>query len=194
MKDDGLNSLLRIMGVEPDKPMPVVPVLRRITTLSSLIGLEAPPIPPPVPALTSLSSLLGATVTRPVVPSLPAPIGIKFQETYFSEPKPMGSTWLPTHAGIYAVLVFDFKEKPRPYRVLYFGKAENLAARVTTSHEKYSEWCRAGGGAARLYVASHTMRNSHDWQRSELERNLIKAYVPQCNETFNPFCGSLGSF
>jgi excinuclease UvrABC nuclease subunit len=90
------------------------------------------------------------------------------------------------------VLVFDFAGSPRPYRPIYFGKTENLSERVTSSHEKYSEWRAACQSLTGLHLAYHVMRDSSDWQRSTLERNLIAKYAPRCNDVFNPFAGLLG--
>jgi hypothetical protein len=147
-------------------------------------GFGAPPL--------SIRSLAGLPAMQPPVPAAPPRTGIKFQDAVFSEPQILFSEWLPTLPGLYAVLVFDLSGKPRPYRAIYFGKAEDLAARVTSSHEKYNDWTRTCRSVTGLYLVYHPMPNSSDWQRSELERSLIKAYTPECNEKHNPLADAFG--
>jgi len=115
-----LSKLLE-MHAPPEPP-------NAFTTLSKLLGNYAPP----APHATTLSQLMGlATPAAPV----PAPTGIWFSERYFSEPMVFDSASLPSCPGIYAILVFDWTSKPRPYRVLYFGKAADLSERVVRSRE-----------------------------------------------------------
>ena len=138
-------------------------------TLSQLMGLAEPPAP------------------------VPPPKGIRFLDRSFSEPTVFASAWLPPSPGVYAMLVVDAACSPRPFRVLYFGKATNLGARVVRSHEKYPEWSWAASGAGQLYVAYHCMPNTSDWERAAVEESLIKHYAPVCNKTLNPFAGLFGS-
>jgi hypothetical protein len=169
-KDDLLYNAL--FGITPPAP-----------TLSKILGLEPPPAPT-IPTLQTdvLSALIGAPRFAPV----PAPTGIRFKDSFFSEPKAFGSGWLPMRSGVYAILVIDGGWNPRPYRPLYFGKAGDLAARVVRSHEKYNEWCREAGGSEKLYVAYHLSPNA-EWERAEIEESLIRHYSPVCNQTFNRF-------
>jgi len=88
--------------------------------------------------------------------------------------------------GVYAILVFDPTAHPEPFRAVYFGQAEDLSARVVRSHEKYSEWTRAAGGA-QLHVAYYLMPNSNEPQRCAVEQGLISHYSPECNDKFNPW-------
>jgi hypothetical protein len=193
-KDDLYN---RLFGISPESPA---------TPLSKLLELYTPPAPPntfttlskllenykpPTPRTMTLSQLMGLAVPPAPAP-IPAPKGIRFQDKYFSEPSVFTSAWLPSLPGIYAILVIDWTCSPRPYRVLYFGKAVDLGERVLPSHEKYAEWNRAASGAGLLYVAYHLMPNTSDWERAAVEENLIKHYAPVCNKTFNPFAGRVG--
>jgi hypothetical protein len=196
-KDDFYN---RLFGITPEPPTATLSKLiemykppappNSLTTLSKLLENYPPPAPPSALSLGILSALFAAPKTPPPVP---APTGIRFQDRYFSEPTVFASAWLPPSPGVYAILVFDWTCSPRPFRVLYFGKASDLGGRVVRSHEKYAEWNRAASGAGLLYVAYHLMPNTYDWQRAAVEENLIKHYAPVCNRTFNPFGGLFGS-
>jgi hypothetical protein len=155
----------------------------RLTTLASLVG--APSVLPPI---SGFNRMIGAPAPVPASPRAPMeipPAGITFGQTVFSEPAPFGC-WLPTAPGLYVILTWDLRAKPRPYRALYFGMATNLSERVTTSHEKYDEWSRCSGLTG-ISVSYHKMPGSAEWQRASLERELISTYGPECNRTHNPF-------
>jgi hypothetical protein len=178
------SSKLSDLFASPEAP-PAPPV-----SISKLLGMLPPPEPPALGNLRAISSLFA---TPPAPLPAPAPFGIRFADSHFSEPTVFSSAGLPSLPGIYAILVWDFLGKPRPFRVLYFGKAEDLHARVTPSHEKYNGWWQAARGAGALYVAYHLMPNTGDGERATLEESLIKAYAPECNRTFNPLAGLFGS-
>ena len=93
-----------------------------------------------------------------------------------------GITVAPRRGGLYAIMVLDPTWRPLPYRVIYIGKAGNLAERVSRTHEKYPSWLYAASGA-QLFVAFHTI--SGESARRTAERRLIEHYGPECNETFN---------
>lgn len=189
MKNDKNSLLSRLMGIAP--PLPSSPY-RGISDLLRARADEQPLVPvepsnafgaPPLLPYPRIGNLIAA----PAMPAVPAPTGIRFRDTYFPEPKPIFSEWLPMKPGLYAVLVFDFGCDPRPYRPIYFGKAQDIAQRVTRSHEKYDEWCRACKSLTGLYLAYSVMADSSDLERHMVERDLIKAYAPECNEIHNPF-------
>ena len=92
--------------------------------------------------------------------------------------------------GVYTILVADNSARPRPFRVLYFGQGGDMHERVTTSHERYQDWCRAAGGAENLRVAYHWMFGSTEGERVAIESGLIGYYRPQSNVTFNSFASS----
>ncbi len=118
----------------------------------------------------------------------PKPQGIHFYKqdgslVRFSEPMHFRSMIPPPPSpGVYVVLVRDAIWGPRPFKPIYFGKAASFSARVTTSHENYSDWCRAALGAGNLYVSLCWMSSSTDSQRSLLETSLINRYQPECNK------------
>ncbi len=102
----------------------------------------------------------------------------------FSEPVRFRALFPPPPTpGVYAILQRDATWQPRPFKPIYFGKAVDLSARVTASHEKYDDWCRVASGANNLYVAFCSMWRSSDSDRSLLETSLIKRYQPECNKT-----------
>ncbi len=118
--------------------------------------------------------------------------GICFQGMQFSEPALFCFSYPPSEPGIYAILTSDPAWKPRPYRVVYFGKAADLATRISYSHEKHTEWSRAAGGSAKLLVAYYAMPESSDMVRASAERNLIRRYRPECNQQHNHLRSLLG--
>jgi hypothetical protein len=201
MKNKNFNSLSDLLyGLEPTPsagPLskllnfaepPSAPVFPAINSslYSSLLGVSSSPAP--LSALGSLASLIGA-------PSLPAPApirtGIRFNNNDFSEPTAFGGAWLPTWPGLYAILVSDSRCSPRPYRVIYFGKAVDLSSRATRSHEKFDEWNRVAGAGV-LYITFLSMPISSERERAAIEEDLIKHYAPECNRTFNPLAGLCG--
>ncbi len=157
-----------------------------VTSLPKVLGFDGPPASTPSPRYSRFSELM-ALQAPPA--SAPAPVGLGFQHWRFSEPTAFNTASLPACPGIYAVLVIDGAWGPRPYRPLYFGKAENLATRVSSSHENYREWRRASNGFGALYVAYHRLPGINARQRSIIEESLIRHYSPECNRTFNSLAG-----
>jgi hypothetical protein len=180
MKGNDFGFYSRLLGIAPGPST---------TALRKLYGFEPPPVPIPTLPPVPLSTLMRVPNA---LSQVPAPAGIHFQSKRFSEPTKFRSTWLPILPGLYAILVRDAKSSPRPFRVIYFGKAENLASRVVPSHEKCDQWCRVAGGGENLYVACCEMRNSTDDERRSAEADLISHYAPECNDVFNPFSAWLG--
>ena len=115
--------------------------------------------------------------------------GLRFRNRYFTEPMAFGSGWLPSSAGVYAIVVSDPSWQPRPYRPIYFGEAEDLAGRLTASQERLEEWRRAADAAGPLYVAYHLMSGS-EADRAAFKESLIQEYRPEGNETPSDSPGS----
>jgi hypothetical protein len=105
--------------------------------------------------------------------------GLRFLNQYFTEPMAVGG-WLPCSAGVYAILVSDPSWRPRPYRPIYFGEAEDLAGRLTASQERLEEWRRTAGDAGTLYVTYHLTSGS-EADRTALKGGLIREYRPETN-------------
>lgn len=114
------------------------------------------------------------------------PMGIVFEQQRFSEPELLPeSTGLGSFLespGVYAILTDDPSSRPRPFRVLYFGEAENMQTRATAKHENFPAWQRETGLFGRLYRAFHAMPGSTQVQRQMVESALIQAYNPPCNK------------
>jgi hypothetical protein len=127
----------------------------------------------------------------------PPPRGIIFKDgavnRAFSEPEllPASGLRLGKQEGVYAILIEDWRQSPRPFRVLYFGEAENLWWRATVSHEKHADWQREAGPYARIYRAFHPMPGSTQRERQMVESALITMYNPVCNEKLSFDLGSL---
>jgi hypothetical protein len=191
---DNDNFFRRILLGESESP--------KKTLFEQLLGIAATPsvsapissrasAPPPFPSLSGFKRLVGSpNPTFPVPPPPIVPAGIKYGQVLFSEPRPFGY-WLPMTAGLYVILAWDFRGKPRPFRPLYFGMSNDLSQRVSTSHEKYAEWQRCSGLIG-IYVAHCAMIDSSERQRADLEETLIREFTPECNDTHNPFSGILG--
>jgi hypothetical protein len=127
-------------------------------------------------------------------PLTPPPSGIIFHEVHrwqFSEPEaliaysPLSALYglgLGTREGVYAILVDDSTARPRPFRAVYFGEAEDVRSRATATHENHSAWQREAGTYGRLYRAFHPMPGSTQTQRQVVESALIAAYNTPCNQ------------
>lgn len=112
----------------------------------------------------------------------------------FSEPTSFRFAILPRLSGLYAILVYDITWRPRLYRPIYFGQAEDGFERVTSSHEKFADWCKAANGAQNLFVSYCSMIGSTEDTRVAVESGLIAHYSPVCNKQFNPFAGLLKDY
>ena len=86
--------------------------------------------------------------------------------------------------GLYAVMIYDATCQPRPYRVLYFGKAGNLRQRVCESHEKSWAWQMEAALISPLFYSY--LRVNTEADRARIEGDLISYYAPVCNERGNP--------
>jgi hypothetical protein len=127
---------------------------------------------------------------RPTLTSPPS--GIIFHEVHrwrFSEPEALAASslfapflGLGNQEGVYAILTDDSTARPRPFRVLYFGEAENVSSRATATHENHSAWQREAGTYGKLYRAFYAMPGSNQTQRQVVESALIAAYNTPCNQ------------
>jgi hypothetical protein len=142
-----------------------------------------------------LSSLYATKPTPQPTPQL-NPKGIRFYRhggdiVRFTEPRRFSWT-IPqiAWAGLYVILVADNSWRPRFFRAIYFGEAENLAVRPTTNHERCEDWCKAASGVGNLYVAYHFMMRASKADRTAIESGLIGYYAPECNKVYNLFADS----
>lgn len=122
--------------------------------------------------------------SMPVPANVRKPNGINFDNIWFTEPISFECFPPPFGGGLYAILIPDITARPRTYREIYFGQAEDLSERVCKSHEKYRDWAKQAGGADRLYVAFHAMTGT-ERERVALEERLIDMYKPACNDKGN---------
>lgn len=121
--------------------------------------------------------MISPLIRNPLIPPIQ---GITYENWQFSEPTLFQPRFIPPYNGLYVILVRDETCSPRPYRLLYIGESENLNTRVTTNHEKHSDWTREAKGKP-LFVAYHAPLGLTTSQRKELEERLIKKYDPPCN-------------
>jgi hypothetical protein len=175
----GINLLSSLMSPLPSPPA------NPLGGLGRLFPSATPDVPPakfpafPIPGIFS-----------PAVTQTPTG-GIWFARTNgdrvrFSEPLSFPTRFLVPVAGLYAILVPDGSATPRPFRPIYFGEAEDLSQRVTRSHEKYDEWCKAASGATNLRLALCYMSRSTKQERTTVESGIVQHYKPCCNVVFNP--------
>lgn len=126
--------------------------------------------------MANLSDLLGLKTLSAGLATNPT--GINFSGRLFSEPTFFNTCIPPAESGLYAIMVSDLRCRPKPYRVIYFGHAEDLYDRVNRRHEKYQSWCREAG-ASPLHVSFHALHAK--LLRVVAEGALIKDYRPACN-------------
>ena len=120
--------------------------------------------------------------------------GIRFGAHTFSEPSLLpqaGAGHLLDFAGLYVVLVRDPAWGPRPFRPLYFGESQGVAARVTAAHEKWPDWRREAGILTPLYKAVCLLPGWSPAQRRRAESALIAEYIPPCNERLSASISAL---
>lgn len=122
---------------------------------------------------------------------------IRFGNWVFSAPAPVTSNDLLglgglESPGVYAVMTYDARWTPLPYRPLYFGESDRIWNRATPSHENYESWKREAGTAT-PYRALHDMTGSTRVQRQARESALITHYGTPCNQRLS-FDLDLGFF
>ncbi len=84
-------------------------------------------------------------------------------------------------AGVYAVIAYDEKFGPYPYKVIYYGEASRFPrSDFLTSHPKYQSW--TGEADPRdLFIAIYAMPKSSKKQRRTVLADLLSSYKPTCN-------------
>ena len=84
---------------------------------------------------------------------------------------------------MYAIMIKpDPINRPRLYRIIYFGETSNLSDRgFWRSHHKYQCFIEQAGSGSNLYIGIYRMPNSTEDQRREVEQRLIDKYDPICN-------------
>jgi hypothetical protein len=91
-------------------------------------------------------------------------------------PASLGAAGLPIVQGIFAV-VAPAADGLGKYRLLYIDETDNLADRVTVSHEAYGAWlAEAGRPVAWLGTPMLTAR-----ERQFIVRAAIDRFDPPCN-------------
>jgi len=106
--------------------------------------------------------------------------GMIYKDREFSEPVALEGSTLSTKQGIYAILVPDMSFYPWPYRVVFFGEADNVAKQVTPKHAQYNEWVGAAAGAE-LFVSVHNTGRMTAKKRQAAVDELVSAFEPCCN-------------
>lgn len=116
----------------------------------------------------------------------PRRAGIRFDNCIFTEPVPFSMILPPVSSGVYAILVPDAVCRPRPFRAIYFGEADDFSQRVHGNHERFDDWMAEVREAAALYVAFCSTPLLKAQQRRWVEHDLIARYCPACNVLNNP--------
>lgn len=104
-------------------------------------------------------------------------MAIRFDDQVFWGPAGLRGWQPPSCAGVLALLMQDYRWQPRPYRVLAFREAGNLAERgLLESHAQLPEWIRVAGGEDRLAVAWCPLWLSSRKERLALCERLAREY------------------
>jgi hypothetical protein len=114
--------------------------------------------------------------------SCPVPLRLTFRKTLNCAPLPIGITYVPRYAGLYAIMVYDSTCTPLPFRLIYVGKANSLVERVCRQHEHYPSWLKVANGGI-VYVSFYAIAD--EAERGATEERLIEHYAPECNIEFN---------
>lgn len=111
-------------------------------------------------------------------------MSIKWGNVAFDGPYPITDWDPPYRAAVYAIMMKpDPANRPKTYRILYFGESENLSERgFYRSHHKYDCWLEEAGSDSNLYIGIHLMPNSTKEERTAVESALIDEYQPTCND------------
>ena len=81
--------------------------------------------------------------------------------------------------GVYTLLVLDGQE----YRPVFVGETANFLERgFPPSRKGTAGWLALADYHQSLYIAVHPLAGPTD--RKALERQMIRAYQPECNEAF----------
>jgi hypothetical protein len=114
---------------------------------------------------------------------MPIIYGTQRDSVSFSNPVQLKFWTPPKLSGLYAILIPDNNQTPLPFNVIYFGEAKDFSARgFSGSHHKYRDWHIHTPAGRELFVAICLMPYATDQHRQDVERQLIEAYAPICNE------------
>ena len=82
-------------------------------------------------------------------------------------------------SGVYTLLVLDGQQ----YRPVFVGETPNFLDRAfPPSRKGMAGWLTLADYQQSLYIAVHPLAGPTD--RKALERQMIQAYQPECNEAF----------
>ncbi len=104
----------------------------------------------------------------------------------FDGPYPITKWDPPYRASVYAIMIKpDPIEKPKTFRIIYFGESSNLSERgFYKSHHKYQCWMQQARSESNIYIGIYKMPDSTQQQRKKVEQELINQYKPKpvCND------------
>lgn len=100
----------------------------------------------------------------------------------FEGPYPITEWEPPNRAAVYAIMIKpDPVNKPKTYRIIYFGQSSNLSERgFYRSHHSYECWLEQAGKESNIYIGIYRMPNSTEEERRNIEQRLITEYEPVC--------------
>jgi hypothetical protein len=92
--------------------------------------------------------------------------------------------WQPQ--GVPAVFAItykrDFETRPKAHTVIYFGEADSLSRQAATINKDVGAWWQEYGQTGQeLFVFMHEMPGSSQYERANVQRQLINEYDPQAN-------------
>ncbi|MBN2244893.1 MAG: hypothetical protein JW755_03505 [Candidatus Aminicenantes bacterium] len=110
-------------------------------------------------------------------------MSIRWHDCIFEGPFPIQYWNPPNCAALYAIMVKpDASKSPRSYRILYFGKANNLSDKnFYLKHDKLKCWTNFSGSEENLFIAFYDVTKASAEDRVHTLMGLIDKYRPVCN-------------
>lgn len=106
---------------------------------------------------------------------------LKLADREFDGPFPLAQWSGGPVPGVYSLLVRD----GQGYRPVFVGETANFLERAfPPARRGTAGWLALADYHQSLYIAVHPLAGAID--RKALERQMIRAYQPECNEAFAP--------
>lgn len=111
-------------------------------------------------------------------------MSVKWGGYEFTNPSKYSREIVEGKGGVYVIMAkTKIKQGKQYYKATYFGQTNNFSERLTTNHENYN--CfeeQANKYNSKIYRELYFMSNSTKEKREKVESELIKQYVPPCND------------
>lgn len=110
-------------------------------------------------------------------------MSIRWHNCIFEGPFPIKYWNPPKRAALYAIMTKpDASSAPKSYRIIYFGKTNNLSEKsFYLKHDKLKCWINFSGNEDNLFIAFYDVSKSSSEERVNTLMELIDKYKPVCN-------------